>query len=88
MLSALIHKTYPLRQYNHKASFFIAKEISIIEVNMMWYPEKMNDHIARLYSLAQHVMVTFKGVDEAKVLSVLIRNRALKISTKLEQERI
>jgi len=86
MLSMAIHKTHVLKDINPKASFYIAKELAVIEVNIMWFPEKINDHVARLYSLSQHVLTTFKNNDDAKVLAVLIRNKALKISSTLENK--
>lgn len=77
MLSALIHKAHLLQDVEPKQSFHIAKELAIIELNLLWYPDKFDDHMARMRSLAQHVLVTFKDSDKAKELAVLIRHKAL-----------
>ncbi len=82
MLSSLIHKAHALKEQDAKASFFVAKEIAIIELNMMWYPEKMADHVARMHSLANHIMTAFKHSDNAKVLTVLMKHKALLIESK------
>lgn len=84
MLSYLIHRAAKLKDVEKKQSFFIAKELAIIEVNLIWYPEKLDDHTARMRSLAQHVLITFPGNDDAKVLSVLLKQKALTLSTKVE----
>lgn len=84
MLSYLIHRTQKLIDVEKKQSFFIAKEISIIEVNLIWYPEKLRDHTARLRSLAQHVLLTFPGNDDAKVLATLMKQKALLLESNIE----
>lgn len=84
MLSYLIHRTEKLKEVDLKQSFFIAKELSIIEINLLWYPEKLDDHTARMRSLSQHVLITFPNNDDAKVLAVLLKQKALLLETKIE----
>ncbi len=84
MLSYLLHRAEKLRDIEKKQSFFVAKEISIIEVNILWYPEKLSDHTARLRSLAQHVLITFPGNDDAKLLATLMKQKALTLDTKIQ----
>lgn len=84
MLSYLIHRAQKLKDAEKKQSFFVAKEIAIIEVNLIWYPEKLEDHTARMRSLAQHVLITFPGNDDAKVLATLLKQKALTLGTKIE----
>lgn len=77
MLSALIHKAHKMREIDSRQSFHIAKELAIIELNLLWYPDKFDDHMARMRSLAQHVLTTFKDSPQAKELNVLIKHKAL-----------
>lgn len=83
MLSYLINRVKTLKEVDKKQSFFIAKELSIITVNLLWYPEKLNDHTARLRSLAQHVLITFPNNDNAKALVILIKQKALALEAKI-----
>lgn len=82
MLDSLIASTLELREQDHRASFFIAKELALIEINMLWYPHKFDDNIARLKSLAQHVTITFKNNDLAKQLASDIRAKAVSLADK------
>lgn len=79
MLSCVINQASKLKDANLKQSFFIAKELAIIEVNLIWYPENLDTHAARLKSLAQHVTITFPGNEEAKTLSALLKQKALSL---------
>lgn len=76
MLNALIESTLELREVNEKASYFIAKELALIEVNMLWYPDKLRGNIARLRSLSNHVKITFKNNELSKQLASDIRTIA------------
>ena len=70
MLGCLIDCAAELKEADHRASFFVAKELSLIEISLMWYPEKLSDNVARLNSLADHVAVTFKDVGAALVANI------------------
>ena len=76
MLSHLIQKTSELRILDQRASFFIAKELAVIDVNLIWYPEKLTDHIARLVSLAEHIRLTFGKYHIARELSDMVKLQA------------
>lgn len=82
MLDSLIATTLELREKDHRATYFIAKELALIEINLLWYPHKFDDNIARLKSLAEHVTVTFKNNDSAKELASDIRHMALTLANK------
>lgn len=71
--AALIDQTIKLKAIDARASYFIAKELAMIELNEVWYPEKANDNRARLKSLAQHVTLTFKGDKDAQELARLLK---------------
>lgn len=73
----LIEATLKLKEIDPKASFFIAKELAIIQVNMIWYPDKLGAQATRLRSLAGHVLLTFKRNDDAKLLASKIKYKAL-----------
>jgi hypothetical protein len=73
----LINATLTLKETDPKASFFIAKELAIIQVNVVWYPDKIGAQATRLRSLAQHVLITFKHNDDAKLLASRIKFKAL-----------
>lgn len=82
MLDSLIASTLELREYDSRASYFIAKELALIEINLLWYPHMFDDNIARLKSLARHVTVTFKDNDVAKELASDIRQMAHTLADK------
>jgi len=72
--SELQRLAWKLKEVNSKAAFFIAKELSIIEINTRWYPEKFQENISRLYSLSNHVTLTFKEHEDGKALSSALRS--------------
>lgn len=80
MLDSLLEMTIDLKQYDNKASYFIAKEIVLIQVSLLWYPEKLKDNVERLRSLANHVRVTFPNNNCAKNLTVAIRETSKSLS--------
>lgn len=82
MLDSLIASTLELREYDNRASYFIAKELALIEINLLWHPHQFDDNVARLKSLAQHVTVTFKDNDTAKKLASDIHHMALTLADK------
>lgn len=82
MLDSLIAATLELRESDRRAAFFIAKELALIEINMLWYPHKFDDNLARLNSLAQHVTTTFKNNDIAKQLAADIRAKGNSLAAK------
>lgn len=82
MLDSLIASTLELREYDNRASYFIAKELALIEINLLWHPHQFDDNVARLKSLAQHVTVTFKDNDTAKELASNIHRMALTLADK------
>lgn len=84
MLDSLIVSTLELREYDNRASYFIAKELALIEISLLWYPHLFDDNIARLKSLAEHVTVTFKDNDTAKELASGIRHMALTLANKVQ----
>lgn len=65
-----------LKEVDNRATYFIAKEIAMIELNGVFYPEKNTDSKARLKSLAQHVNLTFKGNSDASELAKLLKEAA------------
>lgn len=84
MLDSLIASTLELREYDSRASYFIAKELALIEISLLWYPHMFSDNIARLKSLAEHVAVTFKDNDTAKGLASDILHMALTLAKKAQ----
>ena len=84
MLDSLVASTLELREYDNRASYFIAKELALIEINLLWHPHMFDDNVARLKSLAQHVTVTFKNNDTAKELASDIRHMALTLAHKAQ----
>lgn len=55
----LLKKVSSLKSVNAKASYQVAKEISIISLNIMWYPENLVESADRLDSLVEHICRTF-----------------------------
>lgn len=84
MLDELIATTLELREYDSRASYFIAKELALIEISMLWYPDKFRDNLARLRSLSQHVKITFKNNDLATKLAKDILGLAKILAVKAE----
>lgn len=78
-LAHLINEAQSLKEVDLKQSYSIAKELAYINVNILWYPEKMSEHIARLRSLADHVKLTFKG--QGTDLVAAIKQTALSLKT-------
>lgn len=79
MIDSLIEQTLKLKSIDERASYFVAKELALIEVNMLWFPQKNEDTSARLKSLAQHVKLTFK-TPEANELAAALRTASSKIN--------
>lgn len=75
-LHSLVQTAMLLRETEPRASYLIAKELALIDVGMLWYPNNLNDDIARLISLAQHVALTQKCA-LGKQLAREIRHTAL-----------
>ena len=46
MLDSLIASTLELREYDNRASYFIAKELALIEISLLWHPHLFDDNIA------------------------------------------
>jgi hypothetical protein len=84
MLDSLIASTLELREYDNRASYFIAKELALIEISLLWHPHMFDDNVARLKSLAEHVTVTFKDNDTAKELASDILHMALTLAKKAQ----
>ena len=59
MLRDLIEKTLELREVNEKQSYFVAKELALIKINILWYPVNIDKNINRLISLKEHILLTF-----------------------------
>lgn len=81
MLDHLITATLELREADPKASYFIAKELAIISLNMLWYPDKVEDEVARLRSLANHLLITFNKNKQATTLASNMNTTAFLLST-------
>ena len=81
MLGHLITQTEQLKETDLRASFHIAKELAIIEIQIKWHPEKLDAHINRLWSLGEHVMITFKKSQTARTLALDIRNTAMSLKS-------
>ena len=80
MLSSLIDLVYTeLKPLDAKASYFIAKELALIDISLLWYEDKHSDNIARLNSLAEHVKLTYKGNVKSKIVAGAIKSRANEI---------
>jgi hypothetical protein len=58
-MSPLLKKVSRLKAIDQKASYQIAKEISIINLNIMWYPDSLLETAARVDSLVEHICRTF-----------------------------
>jgi hypothetical protein len=84
MLDKLIALTLELRELDSRASYFIAKELALIEISMLWYPDKFGDNLARLRSLSHHVRVTFKNNELADKLAHEIIGLAKNLAAKAE----
>lgn len=72
MIDSLIEQTLKLKTIDERASYFVAKELALIQINLLWYPQKNDDATARLKSLAQHVQLTFKA--NGKELATALRS--------------
>jgi hypothetical protein len=83
MLDDLVSSTNKLIDYDEKASYFIAKELALLEINLMWFPSKYAENVARLRSLADHVNITFKNNTHGKKLAADIRETANRLSKKI-----
>lgn len=84
MLSSLIDLVYTeLKPIDAKASYFIAKELALIDISLLWYEDKHDDNISRLHSLAQHVTTVYKNHIKSKIVASAIKIRASQLS---EQE--
>lgn len=84
MLSSLIDLVYSeLKPIDAKASYFIAKELALVEISLLWYEDKYQDNISRLNSLAQHVTIAYKNHIKSKIVSGAIKARARQLA---EQE--
>lgn len=59
-MNSYVKRALQLKVIDPRASYFIAKELALINVNMLWYPEKEVDYANRLISLAEHITTTFK----------------------------
>lgn len=59
MMSPLLKKVSALKAIDQKASYQIAKEISIINLNIMWYPDDLLETAGRIDSLVEHIVRTF-----------------------------
>lgn len=82
LLDKLLHSLIQLREIvGTKAAYFIAKELVLIDLNIIWNPHKAADDKARLMSLAQHVKVTFKDQPEAKEIIRLIKKMASRLDS-------
>lgn len=77
MLNSLIQQALKLKKVDERASYFIAKELALIEINLTWFPYKNLDSTARLRSLAQHVKLTFKDNDDAKELADMLNKSVI-----------
>ena len=66
MMNPLVRKMLQLKEIDRKASYYIAKEISILSLNVMWYPDDLLNTANRIDSLVEHILVTFKKHDIAK----------------------
>ena len=84
MFDKFIEKTLELREYNEKISYTIAKELALIEVNMIWYPTRFKENLDRLRSLSQHIQQSFKNNDLAKELASSIRNLIKTLENKIK----
>lgn len=83
LLDKLLSSLIELREIDGtKAAYFIAKELVLIDLNIIWNPHKIADDKARLLSLAQHVDVTFKDRPEAKEIIKMIKRMASELNSK------
>jgi hypothetical protein len=73
MFISLIKAAKQLHERNPKASYAIGKELSLIELNLLWYPENTPDNVARLESLAEHIKRTFPNDSTASYLAFKLR---------------
>ena len=82
LLDKLLHSLIQLRDIDGtKAAYFIAKELVLIDLNIIWNPHKVADDKARLMSLAQHVQVTFKDQPEANEIIRMIKKMASRLDS-------
>lgn len=82
LLDKLLHSLIELREIDGtKAAYFIAKELVLIDLNIIWNPHKAADDKARLMSLAQHVKVTFKDQPETNEIIRMIKKMASRLDS-------
>ena len=72
-LNELIAQTLKLKPINERMAYYVAKEIALIELNIMW---NKDNNKSRLKSLAVHVKDTFKKSVDADELVKLLIDRA------------
>lgn len=60
-MNSLMKKTLKLKDIDRKSSYQIAKEISLITLNITWYPDQLLDSARRIESLVDHIRLTFKN---------------------------
>lgn len=73
LLTPIIWDSYALELIDSKASYFIAKELSIIQLNIMWHPEKLASHVDRLRSLSIHVKRAIEHTDAVELSAEILQ---------------
>jgi hypothetical protein len=63
-----------LKNSNKKIAYGIAKELTIIDLNLLFNKETKNDTIKRLESLITHITLSFNGKD-SELLIDCIQNK-------------
>lgn len=82
LLDKLLRPLIALKEIDGtKAAYFIAKELALIDLNIIWNPHKVDDDKARLLSLARHVELTFKDQPEAKKIIEIIHTMASQLNS-------
>lgn len=84
MMNPLVRKMLQLKEIDRKASYYIAKEISILSLNVMWYPDDLMNTANRIDSLVEHISVTFKKNDIANSVCVELKELADSIREYME----
>lgn len=77
----LLKQVYLLNEIDSKLSYSIAKELAIIELNLLWEKDSDETTANRLDSLSSHILRSFKESNVAKDLAVKVKALASSIRT-------
>lgn len=79
---SLIKKSIELIDENEKLSYSVAKELALIELNLIWGKDSIQSSSNRLKSLSEHIIVSFNKSDKAKEMAKDVKELASTLKEK------